>query len=116
MVSNPSIKSSIFGKRLREVRLQNEIPHDKLGVMSGLDEGSSSARMSRYENGVHEPPFQLVMKLAEILHVPTAYFYCGDDRLAELMRIYNCLTEEKRVELLQAAKSMSKVKISEDKH
>ena len=107
MVSNPSIKSSVFGKRLREARLRYGIPQDKLGVMIGLDEGSSSARMSRYENGVHEPPFQLVIKLAEILHVPTAYFYCGDDRLAELMRIYHLLPEDKRGGLFQFAVSMT---------
>ena len=117
MASNPSIKSSIFGKRLHEARVQHGIPQDKLGVMIGLDESSSSARISRYENGIHEPPFQLVIKLAEILHVPTAYFYCGDDRLAEMMQIYNRLTEEKRAELLQAAKSMDKVERNdESKH
>jgi transcriptional regulator with XRE-family HTH domain len=35
------------------------LPQDKLGVLIGIDERSSSARMSRYENGVHEPPIQV---------------------------------------------------------
>lgn len=103
MVSNLSIVSSIFGKRLREARFRYGIAQDKLGVMIGLDEGSSSARMSRYENGVHEPPFQLVSKLAEILQVPPAYFYCNDDRLAEIIRIYHSLAEDNRDALLQSA-------------
>lgn len=38
-------KSTLFGRRLREARLQFGIPQDKLGVMIGLDEGCSSARM-----------------------------------------------------------------------
>ena len=65
---------SLFGRRLREARLRAGIAQDKLGVMIGLDEGSSSARMSRYENGVHEPPFIWVERMANALSVPAAYF------------------------------------------
>lgn len=54
--------------------------------MIGLDEGCSSARMSRYENGVHEPPFPIIESIAKLLKVPVAYFFCEDDRLAEIMR------------------------------
>ncbi len=64
--------------------------------MIGLDEGSSSARMSRYENGVHEPPFIWVERMADALSVPAAYFYCDDDRLAEIMLAYSTLSEKKR--------------------
>ena len=87
---------SLFGRRLRDARLRAGIAQDKLGVMIGLDEGSSSARMSRYENGVHEPPFIWVEKIAEALGVPTAYFYCGDERLAEIMLAYSALPERKK--------------------
>ena len=90
---------SLFGRRLREVRLRVGIAQDKLGVMIGLDEGSSSARMSRYENGVHEPPFVWVEKMADALGIPAAYFYCGDDRLAEIMLAYSVLPEKKRKSL-----------------
>ena len=90
---------SLFGRRLRDARLRAGIAQDKLGVMIGLDEGSSSARMSRYENGVHEPPFMWVEKIAEALGVPTAYFYCGDERLAEIMLAYSALPEKKRKSL-----------------
>lgn len=106
MVSTTSSHSSIFGKRLREARLRAGIAQDKLGVMIGLDEGSSSARMSRYENSVHEPPFQLVSKLATVLLVPTAYFYCEDDGLAELMQVYHSLTDQKRKEVLSFVASL----------
>lgn len=87
---------SLFGRRLREARLRAGIAQDKLGVMIGLDEGSSSARMSRYESGVHEPPFLWVEKMADALGVPTAYFYCDDDRLAEIILAYSTLPEKKR--------------------
>jgi transcriptional regulator with XRE-family HTH domain len=93
--ASPPAKS-LFGRRLREARLRAGIAQDKLGVMIGLDEGSSSARMSRYENGVHEPSFIWVERMAEALSVPAAYFYCDDDRLAEIMLAYSALPEKKR--------------------
>ena len=87
---------SVFGRRLREARLRSGIAQDRLGVMIGLDEGCSSARMSRYENGVHEPPFPVIESIARLLKVPVAYFFCDDDRLAEIMRIYSSAKEKTR--------------------
>lgn len=55
------------GARLRQARERMGLPQDKLGVMIGLDEGSSSARISRYETGVHEPAFNIACKLAQAL-------------------------------------------------
>ena len=75
-----SIPNTLFGRRLREARLRAGIPQDKLGVMIGMDEGSSSARISRYETGTHEPPFATAEKLATALSVPALYFYCNDDQ------------------------------------
>lgn len=62
---------------------------DKLGVLIGLDEGCSSARIRRYETGVHEPPFDTARKLATVLGVSVAYLYCEDDWLADvILKIY----------------------------
>ena len=58
-------QKSLFGRRLREARLHVGIPQDKLGVMIGLDESCSSARMSRYESGIHSPPFNTVERIAD---------------------------------------------------
>lgn len=80
-----SRSSTVFGRRLREARTEVGIPQDKLGVMIGLDEGSSSARISRYETGEHEPPYSIAVSLAQVLKVPVAYLYCDDDDLAELL-------------------------------
>lgn len=91
---------SVFGRRLREARLRSGIAQDRLGVMIGLDEGCSSARMSRYESGVHEPPFPIIESIASILKVPVAYFFCDDDRLAEIMQTYMLANEELRQNML----------------
>lgn len=77
--------TTVFGYRLREARQRAGIPQDRLGVEIGLDEGTASARMSRYETGRHEPSFSIAVKLARVLHVPAAYFYCEDDELANLV-------------------------------
>ena len=95
MVKNAS-NLNLFGRRLLEARLQLGLPQDKLGVMIGLDESCSSARMSRYENGVHEPPFKTIEKIASALKVPTAYFFCEDDRLAEIINCYQLASEKNR--------------------
>jgi len=58
--------------------------------------------MSRYETGVHEPPFKTIEKIAIILKVPAAYFFCEDDRLAEIMRIYFVARREVRQKIFDA--------------
>ncbi|MFM0543708.1 helix-turn-helix transcriptional regulator [Paraburkholderia strydomiana] len=91
--------ASLFGRRLRGARRQADIPQDKLGVQIGLDEHTASARISRYETGVHEPPFEIAQKLAKALCVPTAYFYCEDDDLAELVLAWERLPRSERKHL-----------------
>jgi transcriptional regulator with XRE-family HTH domain len=96
----------VFGQRLRQLRQRRKLAQDELGVMAGLEESSSSARMSRYESGVHEPPFPFVEVLAKVLNVSPAYFFCTDDRLADLILIYSGVPEEKRQILHEAAKAL----------
>ena len=81
MAPNPS--ANILAKRLRQAREALGLPQDKLGVLIGLDEECSSARISRYESGKHQPPLKTVQLLAQKLGVPTAYLFCEDDLLAE---------------------------------
>lgn len=92
--------------RLRNARLRAEIPQDRLGVMIGLDEATASARMSRYETGVHTPPFEIVQSLGKVLSVPTAYFFCEDESLADLVSYWGTLKKtdrEKALHLLRQA-------------
>ena len=98
---------SLFGRRLRAARLRVGSPQDKLGVMIGIDEGSSSARISRYETGIHEPPVQIVQRLAEVLQLPTAYFYCEDDRLADLVAGYFQLDESAKASVEKFVKQLT---------
>lgn len=89
-----------FGRRLRQARLRVNLPQDRLGVLAGLDEASSSARISRYEGAVHEPSVKFAKELAKVLGVPVAFLYCDDDRLAEIILTYSSMSELQRGELL----------------
>ena len=51
----------------------------------GIHEDSASSRINQYEHGKHEPDYGTVQRLAEVLEVPTAYFYAENDLLAELI-------------------------------
>lgn len=111
MVKPTASDKSVFGRRLREARLRAGIAQEQLGWMIGLDEGCSSARMSRYENGIHEPAHLIVQLLAKVLHVPSAYFYAEDDVLAEWILIFNQLKPADRKALCAQAQEMCEGKI-----
>jgi len=104
-----SIPKSLFGRRLKDARLDAGISQDKLGVMIGLDESCSSARMSRYENGIHSPSFNAVERIADALKLPAAYFYCSDDMLAEITKLYFHASIENRNELLNCARNLKPI-------
>lgn len=90
---------------MRQARERQGLPQDKLGVLIGIDEHSASARMSRYESGVHEAPVDTARLIARVLQVPVAFLYCDDDNLAELLLTASQLTEEDRVLLVQSVQS-----------
>jgi transcriptional regulator with XRE-family HTH domain len=103
MSSRVTSKNTILSRRLRQARQLHGLPQDRLGVLAGLEESSSSARISRYESGIHEPPVSFVEAVAAALKISPAFFYCADDRLAEIIRLYSSLTEDKREGLRQRA-------------
>jgi transcriptional regulator with XRE-family HTH domain len=106
-MSESSSISTIVGRRLRELRLRLGLAQDQLGVMAGLDEGSSSARMSRYECGIHVPPLAIAEKLATILGVPMPYLYCSDEELGELILRFGEMSAEGRAQLLALARELA---------
>ncbi len=69
--------------------------------MIGLDEHTASARISRYETGVHEPPIATARQLAKALKVPLAYLYCDEDDLAEVILISKELSADARQRVLR---------------
>ncbi|WP_312260658.1 helix-turn-helix transcriptional regulator [Limnohabitans sp.] len=95
----------MFARRLRQARLRMGIAQDKLGVKIGLDETVASARMSRYESGVHEPPIKTARDIAQALGVPLGYLYCDDDRLAEIILAASELPGADQEQLLQSLRN-----------
>jgi transcriptional regulator with XRE-family HTH domain len=93
--------AAIFGRRLRQARKWAGLPQDRLGVAIGLDETTSSARISRYETGVHEPPIATAKLLAAELGVPLAFLYCDDDDLAAALLNLAGLSATERRRLLR---------------
>jgi hypothetical protein len=67
-----------------------------LGILAGIDEFAASARINRYEKGVHQASIEVVRHLAKVLEVPVAYFYTEDDELASLVRLWPKLDSEKK--------------------
>lgn len=86
--------------------MRADLPQDRLGALAGLDESSSSARISRYESGIHEPPVRFAEALAKVLGISAAFFYCADDRLAEIILRYGSSSEKKRQDLYEAAMAL----------
>ena len=102
---------TLFGRRLREARNRFGIAQAKLGVVIGMDESCSSARISRYETGTHEPPVATAEKLAAALSVPLPFFYCDDDRLAEILIHYESLDDDQKGHLLAHVIGLNKKKL-----
>lgn len=77
--------TSIVGRRMRQRREELGLSLEKVGVAIGIDESSARARISRYELGVHEPPFATTHLIAKALDVPVTFLYCEDDKVALLL-------------------------------
>ncbi len=50
---------------------------------------------------------QFIEAIAKIVGMSAAFFYCSDDRLADIIRIYSGLSEAKREALYQSAKQLT---------
>lgn len=80
---------SPFPKRLKQVRVAAGLSQKELGIKAGLDEFTASPRMNQYEKGTHAPDFSLVKNIADVLGLPTAYFFAEEDDLARLIEGFN---------------------------
>ncbi|MCH8493686.1 MAG: helix-turn-helix domain-containing protein [Idiomarina sp.] len=80
-----------FPQRLRHARLAVKLSQRELGIKIGLDASSASSRMNHYEKGRHVPDYSLACKIANVLKVPVAYFYCDQEtdalRLLKLAKL-----------------------------
>ena len=85
MPSEPLDSSNVVGRRMRSRREELGWSQEKVGVLIGIDESSSRARISRYELGTHEPPVKTARQIAEALGTPLEYLYCEDDDVARVL-------------------------------
>lgn len=88
-------KKSPVSKRLKEARVEADFSQKSLGIKAGIDQFSASARMNQYETDKHVPDFGTVKRIAKVLKIPTAYFYCEDDELAEVIKKWPSLKRRK---------------------
>lgn len=98
---------SVFATRMKEARKHAGLSQERLGVLAGIDEMSSSARMNQYERGKHEPDFSMVERIAKVLNVPESYFYAKDDEAAWLLVVFHRMPPTDRQELLNVAREMT---------
>ncbi len=103
MKSKPNYHE-VFYQRLKQARLAKGLSQKKLGIAAGIDEFVASARINRYEKGVHETSIKTAQQLADVLEVPLAYFYTDDDMLAELMLAFLTLSPEEKTEIFTLIK------------
>lgn len=95
-----------FCRRLKTTRKFKKISQEQLGITIGLDESCPSARISRYENGIHTIEYNTAERIAQVLDVPLAYFYANSEEMAELTQIFDHLNAEKQQQLLDYARGL----------
>ncbi|WOC25033.1 helix-turn-helix domain-containing protein [Pseudoalteromonas sp. N1230-9] len=86
--------------RLKEARTRAKISQRDLGIKIGLEPSSASGRMNHYEKGRHTPDLQTLKRIAEELHVPLNYFFCENDDMAKLVMLFDQLSQEEKLKLL----------------
>ena len=89
-----------FPRRLKEARTRIGVSQKKLGMLAGIDEFSSSARINQYEKGKHAPDLTMAKRLAAVLNIPTSYLYEADDDIATMLMLYFQLTENERKKIM----------------
>ena len=82
---NTSLPNTLFGKRLKEARVERKLSQKKLGILAGIDEFSASPRINQYERGTHTPDYKTACLLAEVLDIPACYFYVDDENWLEII-------------------------------
>lgn len=75
----------MFGKRLKELREDNGYSMDKLIEIYNKAYGGkmNKSTLSRYENGLQEPMYTVVVNLAKIFNVSVDYMTCASQTPTE---------------------------------
>ena len=102
MPRGESQSKNVLGRRVRAQREELGWSQEKLGVLIGIDESSSRARISRYELGVHEPAVATARLMADALGVSLAFLYCEDDDVAKLLHALHQLQPSQQTQCARA--------------
>lgn len=89
-------KKTPISQRLKQARIDAGLSQKSLGIEAGIDRFSASARMNQYETDKHVPDYGTIKRIAAVLGVPTAYFYCEDDDLAEVIKLWSKLSAKQK--------------------
>mgnify|MGYP001604354824 CR=1 FL=1 len=98
----------VIARRLREARLRAGISQKTLGMLAGIDEFSASARVNQYERGKHVPDFLTLEKFANVLSVPTEFFYARDDIMAEMLTLLSNLSHRQKSQVIAHLKKLDR--------
>jgi transcriptional regulator with XRE-family HTH domain len=86
----------VWAKRFKEARLASGLSQKDVGIAAGLDEFVASARINRYEVGVHQADYPMATRLSRVLKIPVAYLYCDNDEMASVLLAFHRATKEVR--------------------
>lgn len=64
--------------------------------------------MNQYETGKYAPDFLMAKKIAEVLDVPTTYFYTEDDLMAEMVLKFHFLTQIQKKKVINFIETIEK--------
>ena len=87
---------NVFGKRLRELRHQKCYSMDKLVNLynSKYDAKMNKSTLSRYENGLQDPIFTVVVNFANLFNVSIDYLSGGiDEEIVESYKKNDAITD-----------------------
>ncbi|WP_296260090.1 MULTISPECIES: helix-turn-helix domain-containing protein [unclassified Pseudomonas] len=94
---------SVFSKRLKQARTVAGLSQERLGIESGIDPASASARMNQYETGKHTPNSLTIIQIAAALDISPAYFYSIDDEEARMLLLFHGLDSPGKKQILTLA-------------
>jgi transcriptional regulator with XRE-family HTH domain len=94
--------------RLKEARTIKKLTQQQLGMLLGLDQNNASARVNQYERGKHEPDYDTLKRIADLLELPVSYFYCDDDLEAKILKAMHRLNSEQKEVLLTFIESLNR--------
>lgn len=80
--------------------MRKGISQKQLGIAAGLDQFVASARVNRYERGIHQPDPITAQRLADALGVPVAYLFATSERLAQMILAFDAMPPKAQKKLL----------------